>query len=172
MAEERRRRTPGSYIYSTSGSAALQPELVPEERPQQPQRRKQQRKPEPRREQSYRLREQEAVSLFGLIGFAAVAVLACLCIFCEVQLNTINRQLVSCTAQISELQEEEEKLEAQYESLFDLQSIESDMLAGGRMIKPVDSQRVYLELSEEDNAETFDGTGGESFLSGLKSLFE
>lgn len=177
MAEQRRRRTqePGrrtAYRYEAQGSSALQPNRVPKEQPRReiprtaPKRRSRTRSKAGALE-NLRVRPGEAIAPVSVIGMLAVAVLAVLILQFRVQLYSINSQVVSASNQLSELKATEDELEAQYEQLFDLQSIESDLVNSGKMLSADSSQQIYLELSEPDTATTF--SSDENLLSRIWS---
>jgi hypothetical protein len=146
------------YRYNLNGSAALQPEVQPQQEPRKEREGKRQlSRAQIRRQQKLarmQVREQGAVAPLSVIGMVAVAVLAAFVICLRVQLNTINDQLNECTTTLSQLEKEENALLAQYEQTFDMSSIETHMMASG-MSKPTSNQSVYLELSEPDNAVIF-----------------
>ncbi len=158
------------YSYRIDGSAVMQPELQPEE----PRRagsgkreisRKQARKQSLLRQKmdalnKIQVREQGAIAPASVIGMVAVALLATAVIGLRVQLNEINTELSACSSELTQLQKEEDSLLTQYEQMFDMGSIESGMLAAGRMTKPSSTQTIYLELSEPDNAIIFDQEEG------------
>jgi peptidoglycan hydrolase CwlO-like protein len=52
---------------------------------------------------------------------------------------------------LSDLQDEEKVLMAQYELAFDLAAIEKQLTADGTMVRAGSGQTVYLDLSEGDN---------------------
>lgn len=154
MAEERRRR------YSTYGSVAYQPEYTTgsaaraEPRREAPQH---QRRPrvQPRERVAVRpsvqVREQNAVSLFAVVGFAAVAVCLFMVITAGIQLVTVADQTYDLQSELTELKSEEKKLQAQYELAYDLAVIEEEMTASGAMVKASSANTVYLDLSEADS---------------------
>lgn len=155
------------YSYEINGSAAMRPELQPEE----PRRagagkreisRKQARKQSlfQKKLEGMAVREQGAIAPVSVIGMVMVAVLAAAVIGLRVQLNEVNTQLSQCGSQLTQLQKEESSLLTQYEQMFDMGSIESEMLAAGRMNKPSSSQTLYLELSEPDNTIVFENNEG------------
>ncbi|MCD8144628.1 MAG: hypothetical protein LUD79_04735 [Oscillospiraceae bacterium] len=185
MAEQRRRNAPRQkktvhYRYDADGTAAFQPELVPE---QEPPRRKRVR---PKRQsrthfrannlENLRVRPSERIAPMSVIGIVVVVFLAAMVLQYQVRLNSLNTQVVSATNTLEELQETQAQLEAQYEQMFDMQGIESDMVNSGKMIKPSDGQQIYLELTEPDTATSFASEAGllgklKALLSGLTEYF-
>ncbi len=165
----KRERTNGAqkrYSYEIDGSAAIRPELQPAE-PQHTGGGKREISRKRARQQSLRrkldgmaVREQSPIALTSVIGMVAVALLAAWVIGLRVQLNTVNTELSECSTLLSELKEQEDSLLTQYEQMFDMGSIESSMLAAGKMTKPSSEQTIYLELADPDNAVTFENNEG------------
>jgi hypothetical protein len=146
------------YRYRTNGSEAFQPELQPEEPRRSGQGSRTLTRSQARRQRQLagmRPRPGEDVAVLSVIGMVAVAVLATFVICLRIQLNEVNTQLNASSTELAQLEKEGEALLTQYEQMFDMGSIESSMLAGGKMTKPTSSQSVYLELSEPDHAEVF-----------------
>lgn len=158
------------YTYEINGSAAMRPELQPEEPRRSGAGKREISRKEARRQSLLRqkmnaladiqVREQGAVAPVSVIGMMLVAVLAAAVIGLRVQLNEVNTQVSACSTQLAALKKEEASLLTQYEQTFDMGGIESDMTAAGRMNKPSSSQTHYLELSEPDNTIVFEDNGG------------
>jgi cell division protein FtsB len=92
---------------------------------------------------------------------AAIFVLAAVVVVTLVsyaQLVMVNDQVVELRDKLSDLKTEETKLTAQYELAYDLQEIESQMLASGQMTKVQSWQTYTLELSEPDSVEYYQGS--------------
>jgi hypothetical protein len=95
------------------------------------------------------------------------------------QLVMVNDQVVDLRNQLSDLKTEETKLTAQYELAYDLQEIESQMLASGQMTKVQSWQTYTLELSEPDSVEYYQGSDvrarltsmAEGLLTAVKEYF-
>ncbi len=159
------------YRYEIEGAAALQPELIPDRKPLRKKRerpkRVQNKKQNIQRLEDLRVRPAEGVAPAGVAGLMLAMVMAVLILQGQIQLNSLNNQVVSARSELSELQEVEDQLNAQYEQLFDMQGIESDMLNSGKMIQPGTSQQIYLDLSEPDSTTVYSSSG---LLGGLKSL--
>ncbi len=164
MADAGRRTTAQSnktlrYLYEVNGSAALQPEYIPEEQPQRKRRRRVKPKAAPKFRnvelEATNVRPADPISPFGIAGVVMVIVLAAMILQCHIQLNSLNSQVVAVRAELAELQELQDQLDGQYEQLFDMQGIESDMLNSGKMIKVDDGQQVYLDMSEPDSAVSY-----------------
>ena len=170
MAKQRRKPTGGKksdavYRYRVDGSAAVKPEIVPrpapgrkgEDRtaPRVQPRKRSRRNLDERKKEELRVRPAERIAPFSIIGMLLAAVMAVVILQYQVRLNSLNTEIVSAVSTLEELQETEDQLQAQYEQLFDMQSIESDMINSGKMISPSDSQQIYLELTEEDTAVSY-----------------
>lgn len=183
MAAERR-----TSQYRTYGSVAYQPEFeqaAPRRSAQRPRREEEQvRRPrvQPRTQTvarpSVEVRQQSAVAPFAIIGFIAVALCALFLVMTSAQIAMVNDETVDLRATLSDLQDEEKVLMAQYELAFDLAAIEKQLTADGTMVKAGSGQTVYLDLSEGDNVVYYeaaeDGLSGfvrqvEQFLDNLLS---
>ena len=195
MAQRRRNvNMNAARRYRTDGSAAYQPEY--EQEPVRVSSRREQargnavRRPEPRRQPQIRprrrpalrpdvqVRPQGAVSPFAVVGLFAVLACTFLFVLSCARLAVANNDIVDLRAQLSDLQDENRTLQARYELVFDLESIERQFLSDGSMVKPGAGQTVYLDLSGGDSVVYYDGAGdglsglvqrAEQFLGGLKS---
>ena len=98
------------------------------------------------------VREQQQVAPFAVTGFLTVAAIAVVVLLSYVQLYQVNTEAVELRSQLSELQTEEAKLNAQYEKTFDMKAIEESLLSSGAMVQPKSNQIIYLDLSEPDSA--------------------
>ena len=178
MATERRNDT---RRYRTNGSAAYQPEFE-QEPVRSPSRRDQVRgntvrRPEPRRRPQVRprrrpavrpsieVRPQGAVAPFTIVGLFVVLACAWLLVVSSAQLAVANNDIVELRSQLSDLQDENRNLQAKYELVFDLETIEKQFLSNGTMIRPGAGQTVYLDLSGGDSVVYYEGAG--DGLSGL-----
>lgn len=99
------------------------------------------------------VRETGRVSIFAVVGFAAVAVFAVLLLMSYVQLAQISDDVVSLKREMTTLQSDEAQLRAEYALAYDLSEIEQKLTADGSMIRPDDSQICYVDLSEPDAIE-------------------
>lgn len=144
--------------YATYGSVAYQPAYEepavrePARRGAQPQRRP---RVQPRERVAARpsveVRQQDAVSLFAIVGFAAVALCAFLLLRAGAQLAVVADQTFDLQTELSQLKTEELSLQAQYEQAYDLNAIEKQLTASGAMVKATAANTVYLDLSEADS---------------------
>lgn len=171
MAASRRRRTTG---YSTYGSVAYAPtydgSAVRVPRREEELRRApvpQPKKPVRRHERArVEVRQAGAVAPFAVVGFLAVALFAVMLVTSYVQLTVANDEMVSLRRQLSNLEEENTVLSAQYEKVFDLATIQAAV--GDSMVRPTSDQVVYIDLSAPDTVTVFRGEG----TSGLRSILE
>ena len=153
MATERRTRK-----YSTYGSVAYQPAYEentvrsPARRGAEP-RRHPQVQPRERvaARPSLQVREQSAVSLFAIVGFAAVALCLVMLLSVGAQMAVVADQTFDLQSELTELETEAQRLQAQYEQTYDLAAIEEQLTTSGRMVKANDANTVYLDLSEADS---------------------
>lgn len=178
MAANRRRNT---SAYNTYGSAAYAPIYdgnavrVPrrEEEPRRvptPQPKKQVRRHERARVE---VRQAGAVAPFAVVGFLAVAIFAAMLITSYAQLTVANDEMVSLRRELSNLKEENVTLSAQYEKLFDLDTIQAAV--GDTMVRPTGDQVVYIDLSDPDTVTVYQESGGavwlESVQDGVGDIF-
>ena len=167
MAKRRRKyaygSVPGSNAYEGSAARRLERDTLVRPRPQVRPRERAVARPR------VQVREAGRVSVFAVVGFAAVALCAVLLMFGYVQLAQISDQVVSLENEITTLKSEEAQLRVQYELAYDLSAIEEAVTADGRMIRPEDSQIVYVDLSAPDSVELFNE---ESPMTGVMGLVE
>lgn len=152
---------PGNVSYDGSAARRLAREEVLQPRPSVRPRERAVARPK------VQVREAGQVSVFAVVGFAAVAVFATLLIMSYVQLSQLSDEVVSLQNEMVALQSEEAKLRAQYALAYDPSDIEQSMTASGAMIRPQDSQICYVDLSEPDAVEI---CTGEQPVKGLKGL--
>lgn len=172
MANERKSRQ-----FNTYGNVAYQPEFdqsaAPSRRSVQRPRREEEGVRRPRVQPRTRtvarpdveVRQQTAVAPFAIVGFVAVALCALLLVMTSAQIAMVNDETVALRSTLSDLQDEEKVLLAQYELAFDLAAIEEMFTADGSMVKAGSGQTVYLDLSEGDNVVYYEAA--ESGLSGF-----
>lgn len=153
MATERRARR-----YSTYGNVAYQPEYdgnavrsSARKEVEQPRRPQVQPRERVAVRPSAEVRKQGAVSLFAIVGFAAVALCVFMLLCTGAQLTMVADETFDLQDELTELKTDEKKLLAQYEQAYDLAEIEAQMVASGTMVKASSANTVYLDLSEEDS---------------------
>ena len=122
-----------------------------------------------------RLRPKEAVTPFAVVGFAIAAVMAVLVLVSNVQLNSIYADTVSLQNQLTELRTEGDRLKAEYEEVFNTETLQKAVKKAGNLKPSDNSQIVYVELSDPDNVVVYnqkeESTGIEAFLESVRSLF-
>ncbi len=96
-------------------------------------------------------RERQKLSLLTVAGFGAVAALAILVLLSYIQLTQLSAETVTLKNQLSQLETENVTLTAQYERMFDLNTVKEAAEAAG-MSKPSSSQIYYIDLSDGDSA--------------------
>lgn len=174
MAKYRRRNT---TAYSTYGSVAYAPAYEGGTSP----RREVERGQVPRPKQQVRRHERAKVEVrkagkvapFAVVGFLAVAVFAAMLVASYAQLSMANDEMVSLQRELSDLQSQNTILTAQYEKVFDLETIQEAV--GDTMVRPTSDQVVYIDLSAPDTVtlyqeETLDA-GVQSLIGGIQELF-
>ena len=159
-------RTYGNVAYAPAydGSAVRVPKR--EELPPQPKVRPKERKRALTRTR-VQVREAGEVSLFAVIGFVAVGIFVALLMWSYSQYVVASDQLVSLRGELSQLQEENVLLSAQYEKVFDMDRIQAAV--GDTMVRPTGDQIVYLDLSEPDSVVLY---GEEDAARGPMGLLE
>lgn len=101
-----------------------------------------------------RAQARQSVSPLAVVGFVTAALLLILVMFSYIRLTEISDSVVKMQGQVTQLKSEEAALLAQYESAFDLSSIEQKATEAG-MSKPQSGQVFYVDLSEPDRAVTY-----------------
>ena len=114
-------------------------------------REKAQAQPKVRSVSKVQVREKQHISILSAMGFGAVAALAILVLMSYIQLTQLSAETVSLRNQMSQLESENVTLTAQYERMFDLDTVREAAEAAG-MGKPGSSQVYYIDLSDGDSA--------------------
>ena len=170
-----RRRTT-STAYNTYGSMAYAPAYdgsavrLPR-REEELQRRPQPKKRELARELTrtrVQVRPAGQVAPFAVVGFVAVAIFAALLLMSYAQLTVASAEVVSLRSELSDLKEENATLTAQYEKVFDIDTIQAAV--GETMIRPTSDQVTYVDLSEPDTVVVYGEEAQGGPLGALKSL--
>lgn len=107
------------------------------------------------RRHTLQLREPGTVTPFAVVGFALAVILAAVLLYTYSVLVEVNDEAVHLRSSLSQLKEEEAKLETQYELAYDLQAIEREVLSSGAMVKIQPGQVTALELTEPDAVEYY-----------------
>ena len=108
-------------------------------------------RPKVRSVSKVQVRQRQHLSAFSVVGFAAVAALAVLVLMSYIQLTALSSETVALKKQLSALETENVTLTAQYERMFDRNSVKEAAEAAG-MSKPSSSQIYYIDLSGGDTA--------------------
>ena len=173
MASYRRRTTPyqtyGSVAYAPAyeGSAVRTPgrEEVYQPVPRPKEREQTRRKALVRTR--VQVREAGQVAPFAVVGFLAVALFAIMLVMSYAQLTVVNGEMVSLRNELSDLQSENAVLTAQYEKVFDMDTLEAAV--GSTMVRPGNEQITYIDLSEPDTVTVY---GEESTGTGLMGALD
>ena len=174
----RRRSTTGYDTYGSvayapvyDGAAVRAPRREEElQRPPQPRTRERTRRRALARAQ-VQVREAGQVAPFAVVGFLAVAVFAALLLMSYVQYTQLSDEMVSLRSQMDTLQSENATLSAQYEKVFDMETIQEAV--GDTMVRPDQDQVVYIDLSEPDTVTVYEsGSAGSALESVLSELFQ
>ncbi len=112
-------------------------------------------------------REAESVSVFAIVGFLIACALVVLVLLSHIELDQVNSQTAALSTQLSSLQEEYEDLSAQYEQMFDLEGIKTNLMNSGLMIQISSQQQIYMDLSQPDSSTTIE----EEFSSPIHALW-
>ena len=176
MASYRRR---GTTTYNTYGSVAYAPtydgsavrapgrEEVYQPVPRPKQREQTRRKALVRTR--VQVREAGQVAPFAVVGFLAVAAFAIMLVMSYAQLTVANGEMVSLRNELSDLQSENAVLTAQYEKVFDMDTLEAAV--GDTMVRPTGDQIIYIDLSEPDTVTVYDdASSGTGLLGAVESL--
>ena len=166
MAANRRRNT---NAYNTYGSAAYSPlydgnAVRAPRRTPAPQPKKQVHRHERARVE---VRQAGQIAPFAVVGFLAVAVFAVMLITSYAQLTVANDEMVSLRKELDNLQSQNSILTAQYEKVFDLETIQEAV--GDTMVRPTNDQVVYIDLSAPDTVTVYQEEQGNA---GLQSMID
>lgn len=158
-----RRRNTTAYGYGTYGSVAYAP-AYDGSAVRAPRREEElQRRPQPKQRErelqrtltrtQVKVREAGQVAPFAVVGFLAVAMFAAMLLLSYVQYTVLTGEMASLNRELSNLQAESATLSAQYEKVFDMETIQQTV--GDTMTRPSSDQVVYVDLSEEDSVTVF-----------------
>lgn len=173
-----RRRNTTAYGYGTYGSVAYAPAYdgsavrVPrreeelQRRPQPKQRERVARRALTRTQ--VQVREAGQVAPFAVVGFLAVAVFAAMLLLSYVQYTVLNGEMASLNSEVSTLLSENATLSAEYERVFDMETIQQAV--GDTMSRPGSDQVVYVDLSQEDSVVVFRDEGESGLMGALRAV--
>ena len=155
-----RRRSSKQIPYRTYGNVAYAPAYEGNASPHKKEKTAPRPKQRPLIRTHVQVREAGEVSVFAVMGFLAVGVLAALLMFSFSQQTVLNRELNDLRKELSVLESDNATLSAQYEKVFDLERIQQAV--GDQMVRPTTDQIVYIDLSEPDNVILYgeERTGG------------
>ena len=114
-----------------------------------------------------RVREQQAVAPFAICGFLAAVAVAVVLLLGYVELNSVYGQTVRLQNQLNTLQSEGASLQARYEEVFDMATLEQAVADNGSLTKPTSDQSVYIDLSEPDSAVVYNTAEGATGVAGF-----
>lgn len=96
----------------------------------------------------------QGVSLLTLFGFAVAAVMLVLVLFSHIELTALSESAAECQSRITELTEQQHKLQAAYETSFCMDEVEAYAIHELGMQKVRPDQIVYLnDLGDTDRAQ-------------------
>lgn len=179
MAEKRRRNYSGSTFgnvaynldYYSDVVAAPAPRYAPTTRPEPQAAPTATPQVKPRVHERARVkvlvREQQAVAPFAVCGFLAVVAIAIVLLLGYTQLNSVYAETVTLQNQLTTLQSQGANLEARYEEVFDMATLEQAVAQDGTLTKPSSNQSVYIDLSEPDNTVVYDASGASTGIAGF-----
>ncbi len=126
------------------------------------------------------LRERAGLSPLSLIGSICVAVLIALMLLAQIQLLSISSATVELENQIAQLQEQQDKLAAEYETVFNMKDVEEYALGVLGMQEPEEEQIRYLTgvsaadqavIISQENTRMF-SRGMEDIVASVKAYFD
>ncbi len=162
-----RRATNGSAAYDLyRGNAAWRRDNTAPELPELPEN-------QPQQAEKLVVRARAEVSALAVLGFVLVLALLVMVISGYVRLYELSSQNAALTDELTALQEEQDRLEASYESKLDMEQIKTVAASELGMKVPTEKQIVYLDMSGEDTAVVYDSDdmGVGSVLRALKNGF-
>ena len=118
-----------------------------------------------------RIREREKnavrrrIPVLGILGALSVIAVAMLLLMGYIELTQLSSETVTLKSQLSALESEHVVLNAEYERMFDLASVQEAAEAAG-MTKPSSSQVGYMDLSDGDSVTVYRHED-ETFLNGV-----
>lgn len=143
--EENKYRTAGSaavdltYTYERESTARPLPQPEPKRKPQ--------RQPRPQKRSAPR--QKIAVSLFSVVGMAAALMMLVLVIFGYSQVYASAERLDTLESQVQSLQQDNRKLNSQYDTSINLEEVETRARELG-MQQPSAKQIVNIQVPAQD----------------------
>lgn len=135
---------------------------------------------EKNREEAFVDERSQGISPMAIIGSLAVVVLLVMMLLAQIQLVNVSNASAALESQISELKTEQGRLVAEYETVFNLKSVEEYAVDVLGMQEPDESQISYLtNVSPDDKAVIIpkDSTsvlslGFEDLVASVKAYFD
>lgn len=146
---------------------------LPKKRPARRARMEEQQwiKEDTRSETREKVARQLGVSPFSLLGSLCVIVLLTMMLLAQIQLTDISQTAAALEDQIIALELEQNKLTAEYETIFNLKAVEAYATTELGMQLPSDDQIYYLTgVAAADKAVVVTQDGTDMFSLGLKDL--
>ena len=166
MAQDKRK-----IEFRTQGSVAYDPSFyVGEEQAARPAPAKKPR-PRTRPQKQPVVRQRMAVSPFAVVGVAGALLMLVLVIFGYAQVYESASRLGEMRDTVAQLQEENQKLQNQYDSSINLEQIEERARELG-MQQPTANQIVTLHIPAEDTAVVVPKTASNPFQAAWEALVE
>lgn len=116
---------------------------------------KEEAQPRVRHLEGVQVRQRQKLSLVSVTGIVLAAALAVLMLVSHIQLTALSNDTVKLKDELVTLQAEHVSLTAQYERVYDLETVKAAAVAAG-MTKPSNSQIFYIDLSEGDSAVVYE----------------
>ena len=116
-----------------------------------------------------RVREWQHVSVFSVLGCAAVLAMAVVLLLGYTQLTVLSSDTAALKERLEALESDHVVLTAEYERMFDLTAVREAAEAAG-MSKPSASQICYLDISGGDSAVVYEKEADGPLEAALDSL--
>ena len=119
-----------------------------------------------------KVRQQQAVAPLAIVGFVVAALAAVLLLVGYTQLNSVYRETTVLNNQLTQLKSDEADLQATYNKVFDMETLEAAVADQDNLVKATGNQAVYLDLSEADNAVVYSENQTPTGLAGILNTVE
>ena len=116
------------------------------------------------------LQHAPAVSLFALFGTVFAGILMIFVVLAQISYSEIAGETVRLSAQLSQLAEQERRLEIEFENAIDMKEVERYARDTLGMSRPDNSQVAIVRSLPIDSVEIIDAGGTEGRLSGIGSF--
>lgn len=115
--------------------------------------------------------DRQGISLLSLMGVAAVIVLLTMMLLAQIRLTDISSHAAELETRIAQLELEKDKLTVEYETIFNLKSVEEYAVNTLGMQQPEDDQIFYLTgVTSADRAVVITRDETDMFGLGLEDL--